>query len=393
MRLAPWNFARRLLAALGSVAVSLSATCVDAADPGVVRLPSVLDAPEHAATADPLLFRGQRSYRLVQFDDPADHQISPSDIRRPGVSRTVLPAVQPIPDEVTSESDYVGEWVTPYCDDFGNWLQNTECLLGGDTYKAIGDSTGAGSLNNSFGARAAFNTGIGLGSHPVRFQFGAAYGVYDFFGRPDPAFDTVLEEQIHVTGGFYKRSDVCCGSPWSWGLVLDKFFGQYWGNDPQTFDLTQVRGVVGYAVSECDEFGAWTTVSVDDDVYATVSSQGQRTTIQAMDQFNVYWKHNWSAGADTVLYAGMIDNADLGDWVCGGTARAPLNSHFALLGAFTYCGPHSGTGALGVSEEAWNVLFGFAYYPGGKAISENVSGQRGLPLIPVANNGSFLITP
>jgi hypothetical protein len=32
------------------------------------------------------------------------------------------------------------------------------------------------------------------------------------------------------------------------------------------------------------------------------------------------------------------------------------------------------------------------FYLGGKSVSPNISGRQGLPLLPVANNGSLLIT-
>jgi hypothetical protein len=42
------------------------------------------------------------------------------------------------------------------------------------------------------------------------------------------------------------------------------------------------------------------------------------------------------------------------------------------------------------SEETWAVAFGFVYYPGASARSINISGTRNLPLLPVADNATFM---
>jgi hypothetical protein len=65
----------------------------------------------------------------------------------------------------------------------------------------------------------------------------------------------------------------------------------------------------------------------------------------------------------------------------------------ALFGGFNYYIPSAGPGPGGATEEFWNVTFGIAFYPGAKAVNPTVSGWRGLPLLDVANNGTFQVTP
>ena len=43
------------------------------------------------------------------------------------------------------------------------------------------------------------------------------------------------------------------------------------------------------------------------------------------------------------------------------------------------------------AEEYWNVSFGVAIYLGGNALSRTVSGNAAVPLLPVANNGTFTV--
>jgi len=394
MRQAFQKLVRGIIASALSTAFALTAS---AADESIFRYPSMLDDNRPGQTTNaPAAPTGQRSFKLVHYDDP--NQQSPSDIRRPTRApsqsqSTRQPMIEPEPDPALTEDQYIAEVYESCCEDFGTWLSNSELLFAADTYKSIGDSNGTDSLNDSFGIRGGINMGIGLGASPVRLQIGGIYGAYDLKGRNNPGLESALEQQLFVTFGLYKRSDICNGSRYSWGMVIDEFYGQRWGALAQSIDLAQLRAQVGYALDECNEIGGWCAVSLDRETATTISSQGQLAQIQAMDQFNAFWHRNWSTGADTTLYAGIIENADLGDWVVGATGRAPISSKTALYGAVTYCGPHSGTGPVGMLEETWNVSFGVLFYPGCKAFNENVSGQRGMPLIPVAGNGSFLITP
>ena len=61
---------------------------------------------------------------------------------------------------------------------------------------------------------------------------------------------------------------------------------------------------------------------------------------------------------------------------------------FALV---TYRHPSSRPGPAGALEEAWNFTIGVAWYFGRTAQSPTVAGQCWMPLMPVANNGYFLV--
>jgi hypothetical protein len=262
-------------------------------------------------------------------------------------------------------------------------------FLGGDVYAAIGDFP-QGGYGNSFGLVSGFNTGVGLGSSRVRAQFGASYGFYDFKGRGFGAEVDSLEDQIFLTGGVYRRADLESNEQFSWGLVVDGLFTDNWGANANEVDLAQLRGIGGWAINACNELGIWGTLNLSDD---RVVITGRGTPhVRAMKQANAYWKHNWEFGADTMLYVGALDSADVGDWVFGLTGRAPLSDRAGLYGGFNYVTPSVATGIVGDVEDSWNVNFGIVFYLGGKSVSPTVAGNPGLPLLPVANNGSFLIT-
>ncbi len=283
----------------------------------------------------------------------------------------------------------------------GNWRDNTEVWIGADAYKSLGDSGLSGfsplpfAIGNSFGAVAGFNTGLALGDSRVRAQIGASYGAYDWKGRTTvlPAQDNSLEQQTFVTFGLYKRSQVCCGDRLSWGVVYDQFFGHQWGWAANEIYLSQIRGIVGYALNESNEAGVWGTFHTNDDAAALgFPIGGPVTDVRAMNQLNAYWRHNWAFGGNSMMYVGGVGGADVGSWQFGMLNTMPVNHAASLYANFAYVAPGSATGLVGVSEEQWNASVGMVFYLGRKAVNQTVSGQQGLPLLPVANNGSFLIT-
>jgi hypothetical protein len=283
----------------------------------------------------------------------------------------------------------------------GNWLDNTVVFTGADIYKSVGDRVtniagGPGALSSSYGAVTGFNTGFALGDSGLRGQVGGSYGVYDFRGRlaivPD---STNVEEQGFFTAGVTKRGDMASDSdPLSYGVVLDAFASDNWGVNANKVDVGQVRGMMGYALSERFEIGGFGTGDLwDDGAAVTVAgAPGVRRTVRAAKQFNSYIRGNTLAGGSLMGYAGVFDSADIQCWQFGTTGEAPLSEWFSLYGNCNYAVPSSSAGAGGSGEEQFNIQFGLCYFFGGKAASPSVTGQQGLPLFDVANNSSFLIT-
>jgi hypothetical protein len=271
----------------------------------------------------------------------------------------------------------------------GGWRDNTEVFFGGDAYASIGDFP-AGGYGNSFGLVSGFNTGFGIGDSEIRGQIGASYGFYDFKGRGFGAEVDSLEEQVYLTTGIYRRADLDYGERFTWGMVVDGLVTDNWGANANELDLAQFRGIGGVALNDCNEVGLWGTLNLSDDT-AVITGRGT-PSVRAMKQTNAYWKHNTQFGGETMVYVGAMDTADVGDWVFGLTGRAPLSCNTGLYGGFNYVTPSVNTGIVGDTEDSWNVNFGIVIYLGGKSESPNVAGNAGLPLLPVANNGSFLIT-
>jgi hypothetical protein len=278
------------------------------------------------------------------------------------------------------------------CDPYGNWRDNTLVWIGADGYKSLGDTTQPPGIATGFmdsaGFVGGFNTGFRIfADSPIRGQIGASYGIYDLKGR-DTASPSSSEQQTFVTAGLSKRSNVLEDDRICWGLVYDQFFGHQWGLNAAELYVGQVRGLAGYALDCANEVGVWGTFHTSQD--ATVT--GQPTPLRAMNQFNAYWRHNYEFGGQTMFYLGGVDRADVGSWQVGTLGQAPLNDRLSIYGNFTFAFPSSHTGAVGSNELEWNIGTGLMYSFGGKAVNRTISGPQGLPLLPVANNGSLLMT-
>ncbi|MGC4007197.1 MAG: hypothetical protein QM811_30350 [Pirellulales bacterium] len=205
----------------------------------------------------------------------------------------------------------------------------------------------------------------------------------------------ILESQGFLTAGVFKRGDmeVECDRV-SYGLVVDSFFADRWGVNANTINLGQVRGIVGYALNMRNEVGFFGTAHLwDDEAAVTVAGAPSiRREIRAANQFNAYYRHNTDFGGSLMFYVGGFDQADIQSWQFGMNGEAPLSHRCALYGNFNYAAPRRPAGPTGSGEEQFSIQTGLVFYLGGKAVSRSVTGQRGLPLQDVANNGSFLIT-
>lgn len=281
------------------------------------------------------------------------------------------------------------------------WRDNLQIWLGAEAFKGLGDTLLPPALlagyTNSAGIVSGGNTSFGLGDRALRGQFGASYGVYDVAGR-DTVSRSSSEQQVYATLGVYRRGDVDCDEQVSWGLVYDHFWGHQYGMAADQVYLGQIRGIIGYAVNDCNEIGFWGTASAGRDVMQPTSASAaaqlplQTTAVRAANQLNTYWRHNWDFGGSTMTYLGLADSADVQDWIVGVLGQAPLSDRVALYSNVTFALPGAGPGISGANELQWNFSLGLSYSFGGRAWSSNVSGHAGSPLLPVANNGSFLIT-
>ena len=116
-----------------------------------------------------------------------------------------------------------------------------------------------------------------------------------------------------------------------------------------------------------------------------------------VDRVDYFWHHKWMFGADTWLSAGLPEDdrlaggGSLGSWLASAWASVPLNERISMYTLVTYMRPSAKPGPAATMDEAWNFTVGLAFYPRGGARTATVAGDCWSPLLPVANNGTFLV--
>lgn len=272
-----------------------------------------------------------------------------------------------------------------------------------ETYKSIGEritniNGGTGALTSSFGAVAGFNSGFEFGDTTIGVQGGASWGVYDFKGRirlvPE---STQTERQYYYTVGVYRRGDMSVGTFWdrfSGGVVYDSFKASQWGVNANEISLSQFRYTAGFALLPSTEIGIWgTRADKNDRAAITVAgAPGLLTPIHAMRQTNYYLKHVFDFGGQIMAYYGNFDSADIAKRQYGVAAQAPLGPNWSVFANANYVVPRTPDGPTGSGQEQFSASVGIAYYFGGNAQSPTVSGIKGLPMLDVASNRTFLIS-
>ncbi len=264
-------------------------------------------------------------------------------------------------------------------------------------YDAFMGPPDAGWTNN--GIRVGMNFGSRLGSITDRTgictQVGASIGVYDWVGtdyrleHKDRA-----ETQGFVTYGFYRRPTDerrIVG-----GIVQDWSFNDTYSVFGQNPVMSQLRGQLGYAFSASNEFGLSGVVPVVSSK-RTVRFFGE-TKWEPISRLSWYWHHKWNAyGPDTWISIGapsrsrLNGEGSIGDYVVSAIGDCPLSDSVSLVSGVTYMHPSSAPGPAGAIDEMWNFSIGISIYPGRNARSRTIAGQQFMPLMPVADNGTFIV--
>jgi hypothetical protein len=272
-----------------------------------------------------------------------------------------------------------------------------------DSWRGIGDrGTTANNVGNNNGGSSGFNYATRLGGFSemtgIGLQAGGSFGVYDWDGRAANAGTlntTQLQQQTFFTTGLFKKANE--ESSWSFGVVHDWMFNQNWGAYAVNPTLGQWRGQLAYATDAWNEFGAWGTLRDKGDT--NLDANRNPVFTRSINQINAFWHHKYEFGGDSWVWFGLPQDSrlngnlggNLGDFLVGGSVIAPLTDYLALYGNMQYMHPSATPGAVADSESSWYVAFGLQYYIGGNARTSTVAGNCWLPLLPVANNGNFLV--
>ncbi|MCA9179965.1 MAG: hypothetical protein KDA51_00890, partial [Planctomycetales bacterium] len=87
----------------------------------------------------------------------------------------------------------------------------------------------------------------------------------------------------------------------------------------------------------------------------------------------------------------LSGEGSVGDYVVSAIGDCPLNDVVSLVSGVTYMHPSSRPGITAAKDEMWNFSVGISIYLGRNARSATVAGQQHMPLLPVADNGTFIV--
>jgi hypothetical protein len=267
-----------------------------------------------------------------------------------------------------------------------------QAFVGYDAWRGVSDD----SWENN-GIHTGLNYGSRLGRISdltgVGFQVGGSVGVYDWSGTDYRPNSQAALTQGFLTYGFFRRPNEDCN--WTAGIAQDWMFASNFGDFGQNVTLSQWRAQVGYALGAKNEVGLWGTWHC--------TSQNQNvpgigpTSWRTVNLLAPYWHHKWWYAADTWLWVGapvgnrLTGDGTLGSWLASASATVPFNDHVGLYTNITYMRPSARASAVASEEEFWNFTIGLTFYPRPVARSRTVAGRCWMPMMPMANNGNFMV--
>ena len=238
----------------------------------------------------------------------------------------------------------------------------------------------------NFGAPVPWLSEFGIG-----VQLGVSYGAFNFVG------DT--EQQTFVTAGFFRRSDA--ERPVNFGVVQDWMIAEGYGAYGQSFMLGQLRAQVAYAFSARDEVGFQGSIR-DNQANKFDPVTGAALQYRAISQGSLFWHHKFGPGrSDLWLWTGVPSAYRLGGTttpaagnafndfetnIYGFRTETPFTDRVKVFSFFQGLRPTGGAS----THALYNFQIGLSFYPLRNSRSRTVAGQAWTPLMPVANNGTFL---
>jgi len=302
------------------------------------------------------------------------------------ISHQEAPPAEAVPPE---QAHFLPEEGEPYCDQchfdgppahYWPWWQNLQLFVGMESFRGPVDL----GQNANFGLHEGVNYGAAIWpDSPIGFQVGFRGVHTNFYGnRLEGPNDN--RDQVFLTAGVFRRA-IGCGLQWA--VVFDYMKDRYYGEA----DLNQYRALLSYLYPSGDEIGFYGAFSSDDDPVAAVINTGfLSTTIDDLwkptDQFRFFYRRHFGCDQSWSFWGGFTG---WGDALIGAEVRTVMGPRSELLAGFNYLLPRE-NGDTQIEEEAWFLGITFLWLPGGSA-RQQCQGGTFLPLLPVADNGSFMV--
>ncbi|MEM0926335.1 MAG: DUF6666 family protein, partial [Planctomycetota bacterium] len=195
-------------------------------------------------------------------------------------------------------------------------------------------------------------------------------------------FTDESRQQVFLTSGFFRKVDYGL----QFGLVLDYQYEDWYFRS----DLIQLRGELSWVTRQQHVWGLKFAAGVDDDTALTsvMNAAGQTIrndiALEATTQYRLFHRQHLTGGGLFEGFAGWTENED---GLLGVELDLPIHPKLAWNTSATYLIPSEGTAQAGHTQEAWNLMIGITYRPGGLRCGSRYS----RPLFKVADNGSFLV--
>lgn len=240
----------------------------------------------------------------------------------------------------------------------------------------------------NFGAKIGGNMGyLLLPDEGLGAQLGASTGLYDWNGNSSGDHNSSLQHQEFVTTGLFYRGPV--DSRFRAGVVYDAMFGQHFGEDQANIFLNQIRWQAGAAVYGKHEVGLLGAQALN------TATENSYDKYRAISHASLYYRYPFENGAEVMVWGGVpYEKGSLaneghraGSFLSGLRVTVPISGNFSMYAEGAYMASSRETGDLSAQQNVETVAMGFSYGFGGKPNTEG----RNMPLIPVANNGTFMV--
>lgn len=260
------------------------------------------------------------------------------------------------------------------------WLDNLSFFAGLDGAKQPQDL----GINANLGPRVAANWGLPLlEEQGIGLHLGVGYVAAQNAVAVLEAIDgTTGRDQLFTTLGAFQKLD----SGLNWSVAWDTLNQNYYDN----FYLDQIRGRLGYFVTDDTEVGVWTALHLQDDAGFAGATAVQ---LRSLNQVSGFLRHRFETGAQASVWVGAAEshsqvvyvfpgNGTSGmSPVVGASINVPLNDWLAIYGESNLILP----GKSGTVD----AFLGVSFYPVGT--SKQSWGNRFAPFLPTAGSPSFSV--
>ena len=284
-----------------------------------------------------------------------------------------------------------------YCEDgnCGGWFDGCHCGILQHASLFAGVQGFKGPLDQGANGNFGFHEGINFGGpvtnllggqllREIGFQIGGSIVESDLSGSsPLGQVSSSNRDQLFLTGGLFHRA-MCDGL--QWGVVYDYEHDPYY----TTQDYYQFRAELGLVHTGCYEIGVTASFG-NNQQYSVEQLVGGVPTLvpnnaQPLQLYTGFLRKYFAEGGEARIWGGATN---MGDGLIGAELHLPLAGSIALENSFQYMIPNNGGSAAGQARESWCLMAQLVWTPGRPA--RCVQNDAYNPLLPVADNGSFII--